>query len=64
MKISNYVNFSDASWKTYVTTKSWQLLPGDGTKTVHINFRDETGANSSTSDSIILDTLFQHRLSP
>jgi len=56
MKISNYANFSDASWETYATTKSWQLLPGDGTKTVYINFRDEAGATSSTSDTIILDT--------
>jgi len=56
MKISNYANFSDATWETYATTKSWQLLPSDGTKTVYINFRDEAGANSSTSDSIILDT--------
>lgn len=56
MKISNYANFSGATWETFATSKSWQLLSGDGTKTVYINFRDQAGTNVSTSDSIVLDT--------
>ena len=56
MKVSNYANFTDATWDNYATTKSWQLLSGDGTKTVYINFKTESGANASTSDTITLDT--------
>ncbi|RLF42303.1 MAG: hypothetical protein DRN12_00720 [Thermoplasmata archaeon] len=56
MMISNYANFSGAAWETYTTTKSWQLLSGDETKTVYIKFRDSAGATSITNDSIILDT--------
>jgi PGF-pre-PGF domain-containing protein len=58
MKVSNYANFSGATWETYSTSKSWTLLnpSSDGTKTVYINFRDDAGTNTSTSDSIELDT--------
>lgn len=56
MKVSNYANFTDATWETYATTKTWQLSSGDGTKTVYINFKTESGANVSTSDTITLDT--------
>jgi len=58
MKVSNYANFSGATWETYSTSKSWTLLNSgsDGSKTVYINFRDTAGTNVSTSDTIILDT--------
>jgi len=58
MKVSNYANFSGATWENYATTKAWTLLnpSSDGTKTVYINFRDTAGANVSTSDTITLDT--------
>lgn len=58
MKVSNYANFSGATWETYSTSKSWTLLnpSSDGQKTVYINFRDTAGANASTSDTITLDT--------
>jgi PGF-pre-PGF domain-containing protein len=56
MKVSNYANFSGATWENYATSKSWQLTENDGGKTVYINFRDAAGANISTSDSITLDT--------
>ena len=58
MKVSNYANFTGATWETYSTSKSWTLLnpSSDGEKTVFINFRDAAGANASTSDTITLDT--------
>ena len=58
MKVSNYADFSGATWETYSTSKSWTLLnpSSDGTKTVYINFRDAAGTNASTSDTITLDT--------
>lgn len=56
MKVSNYANFSGATWENYATSKSYQLSSGDGTKTVYINFKDQAGSNVSTSDSISLDT--------
>jgi len=56
MKVSNYANFSGATWENYATTKSWQLTSNDGDKTVYINFRDAAGTNSSMSDEITLDT--------
>ena len=57
MKVSNYANFSGATWENYATTKSWQLTANDGDKTVYINFRDAAGSNCSTSDEITLDTV-------
>lgn len=46
-----------SSWEPYATSKSWTLAAGDGTKTVNVQFRDNTGLMSSSySDSIILDT--------
>lgn len=56
MKVSNYANFTDATWENYATTKTWQLSSGDGTKTVYIDFKTTSGANASTSDTITLDT--------
>ncbi len=56
IKVSNFANFTGATWETYSTSKQWQLTSGDGTKTVYINFRDSAGTNTSTSDSITLDT--------
>ena len=58
MKMSNYANFTGATWESYATSKSWTLLSpsSDGEKTVYINFRDAAGANASDSDTITLDT--------
>jgi len=44
--------------EAYATTKSWNLLAGDGTKTVYVKFKDQAGNWSSAySDTIILDTV-------
>lgn len=56
MKLSNYANFSGATWENYATTKSWQLTANDGDKTVYISFRDAAGTSCSASDNITLDT--------
>ena len=55
MMISNASDFSDASWETYLTTKSWTLTSGEGEKTVYVKFRSSSGGESSVvSDGIIL----------
>ncbi len=44
-------------WEPAVTQKKWQLLPGEGLKTVHVRFRDKAGNLSPTAtDSIFLKT--------
>lgn len=58
MQVSNYSNFSGASWESVQATKSFTLTSGDGTKTVYIRFKDNAGNVSvSYSDTIILDTV-------
>lgn len=43
--------------EAYVTTKSWTLSSGDGTKTVWVRFADPAGNwSAAASDSIALDT--------
>ncbi len=53
---SDGIYFSD--WVTYSFTYSWTLDPGDGLKTLYVQFRD-MNANLSdlASDTIILDTI-------
>ena len=55
MRFSND-NTSWSSWEAYAISKQWTLLPGDGTKIVNVQYRDNVGLTSSCSDSIILDT--------
>jgi len=47
---------SCSSWEPYATSKAWVLIPGDGTKTVYVWFKDGDGDVNSTpySDSIEL----------
>jgi len=46
-----------SSWESKVSTKSWTLLIGDGSKTVYMQLRDTNGNISNTfSDTIVLDT--------
>ncbi|HPO13231.1 MAG TPA: DUF5011 domain-containing protein [Candidatus Hydrogenedentes bacterium] len=45
------------SWETFITGRSWTLLPGEGLKSVSVQFQDSVGNNSqSFSDTIYLDT--------
>jgi hypothetical protein len=56
MRFSNNGS-SWSSWESYGASKSWTLSPGDGTKTVYVQYRDNAGnVSGSFSDNIILDT--------
>lgn len=45
------------SWEPYADSRLWNLTPGDGVKTVYVQFRDTVGNTSAPlADSIILDT--------
>ena len=47
-----------SGWIPYATTKTWNLVAGDGIKTVQAQFRDKVGnATGTVSDTIILDTV-------
>ena len=57
MKISNNPDFTDSSWETFASQRSWTVPPGDGNKTVYVKFRDVVGNETDTVlASIILDT--------
>jgi len=44
-------------WEAYSTSKAWTLTTDDGTKTVYVQYRDNTGLISPPyQDTIILDT--------
>lgn len=48
---------ADASWETFVASKSITLPTGDGLKTVYVKVRDDVGNESAAvSDSITLNT--------
>jgi len=58
MRISNNPDFAASSWEPYSTSKNWQLDPGDGVKTVYLQFRDSSGVEApAVSASIYLLTL-------
>ena len=56
MMINNSNNFTGSSWEAYVTTKSWTLTSGVGTKTVYVKFKD-TSDNISTAVSDTIELL-------
>ncbi len=57
MRFSND-NASWSSWEPFAASKTWQLSPGDGGKTVYAQFRDSLGNISETcADSIVLDMM-------
>lgn len=47
-----------SAWKAYATSFSWNLIGGEGTKTVRVQFRDAASNRTSppASDTIKLDT--------
>jgi len=53
MRFSND-NVAWSDWQTYAVSASWTLLPGDGTKTVYVQFKDGAGLVSTFSDTIVL----------
>ncbi len=46
-----------SDWETYAAHRAWTLPPGDGSKTVHAEYRDQDGGVAALSDDIYLDTL-------
>lgn len=55
MQVSNLADLSDASWRPFASSVSWQLPAGAGTKTVYVRFRDGAGNVSEVvSDAINL----------
>jgi hypothetical protein len=58
MMISNNSDFSGAEWETYTTSKNWNLIAGEGEKTVYAKFKDSyNNISTAVQDSIILITL-------
>jgi len=45
------------SWQNYSTSKTWTLPPGDGLKTVYVQFKDDADNVSTSSDTITLDII-------
>lgn len=55
MEVRNDAAFT-GNWQAYATSLGWSLDATDGTRTVYVRFRDDTGNISSTyTDTIILD---------
>lgn len=56
MEVRNDAAFT-GNWQAFATSLGWSLDATDGTRTVYVRFRDDSGNISSTyTDTIILDT--------
>jgi len=50
-------DLNPTNWETCATSKAWTLPSGDGTKTIHMRFKDGGGnTTTDTTDTILLDT--------
>jgi hypothetical protein len=57
MRLANESAFLGSSWEAFVPERVWTLLPGDGSKTVWVEFMDAAGNRSQAlSSTIVLDT--------
>ncbi len=57
VRYSNDGVWDTETWESASGTKAWTLTPGDGTKTVYYQVRNEAGLESTTySDEVGLDT--------
>ena len=54
MMISNYSSFTSANWENYSTSKTWELVSGEGMKYVYVKYKDYSGNISSVVTSSIL----------
>ena len=55
---SGVLNGADAVTRPYATPQTWTLLPGDGVKTVYVQWQDSLGTWSAvSSDTITLDSV-------
>jgi len=57
MRISNGLNFKNSLWLPYAISNYWLLSPGNGVKTVYVQFKNEKGDVLSAQDSIFLNNL-------
>jgi len=58
VRLSNDGVWDTEPWEGSSTTKTWTLTPGDGTKTVHYQIKDNAGlVSDSYSGKITLDTI-------
>lgn len=46
-----------SSWEAFNSTKSWTLDTGDGSQTVHAQFRNVVSMTTTLTDTIMLDTM-------
>jgi uncharacterized protein YkwD len=60
--ISNEPDFVGAGWKPYTLHKLWMLSEGNGDKTVFIKYRDATGYEVNSDDTILLDEPLKYKL--
>jgi hypothetical protein len=57
MRLSTDGTFDTEPWEPFSTTTSWNLLDGDGDKTIYVQFKDNAELVSETyTASILLDT--------
>lgn len=54
MMIANEPDFIDSAWEPFVHEKSWQLLEGEGWRSVYVKTRDAQGRTSTVFDTIYL----------
>lgn len=56
VQISNEPTFTGRPWDTFLGNKQWEVLPGEGEKTVYLRYRDQAGNISDTyPQTAILD---------
>ncbi|QIN83561.1 hypothetical protein GBA63_13630 [Rubrobacter tropicus] len=58
MRFRNENTETWSAWEPYSTGRSWLLSGGDGTKTVHVQYRDNAGnvSTAAIEDGILLDS--------
>jgi len=56
VRYSNDGVWDTEPWETPLSTKTWTLPSGDGTKTVYYQIKNNAGLISAYSDTIVLDT--------
>jgi fibronectin type 3 domain-containing protein len=57
MQLAESSDFPGTAWETFTTTRTYNILPGDGPRTIWARFRDRDGNESApVYHTIILDT--------
>ena len=52
VRVSNSSTFSDSDWQPWFAETEWRLTPGEGFKSVHVEFRDQEGRKATSQASI------------